>query len=232
MTDNTNRRIYEFGANKYISKIQDFKGNTMTFGYNASNQLTNITDTKGKTYSLTYTAFHKLLTLQDTLGNEVDFDYYSSGSTDENGTIIGNENDLRQITLKKGTATKNILFTYDNSHNIAKLYDSKGQVYVENTYTPLWSTDSYQTVYGVASQQYGNGTLHYAYETGSVEEVQGVVKGITKNTVTDRSGNITEYIYDGNGNTIQKEIHTATGSIGYFYLYDGENRLTTETFPK
>jgi hypothetical protein len=70
---------------------------------------------------------------------------------------------------------KTIRFEYttgtdeDSAYNMTKLIDANGQTYVANTYD---GNDR------VATQQYGTGTITYAYTTsGSV---------ITKNTVTNK----------------------------------------------
>jgi hypothetical protein len=90
----------------------------------------------------------------DFTGRKVDLIYYTGA------TASGNLYDLKDIILTNSGVTKTISFEYSTGstepqiHNITRLIDAKGQVYVENTYD---AGDR------VATQKYGNGTLTYTY---------------------------------------------------------------------
>jgi len=105
---------------------------------------------------------------------------------------------LKQIQLLNQGTSQNIGFTYstgttfEDAHNIVKLIDTKGQIYVENTY----ENDRVKT------QKYGSGTLNYTY----ILSPDG--KRILENQVTDRNGYRIDYSYDTTGNVLLKKIHT------------------------
>ncbi|MDD3793830.1 MAG: M15 family metallopeptidase [Candidatus Gracilibacteria bacterium] len=206
---------YIFGDNFKIEKIVDIYGNNLSFEYNDDRQLIKIIDTLNREYTLNYHENSRLYKIIDFAGNEVEFIYFSENET------TGSQFDLKTIKMINGNSEKEISFTYtigadfESSHNIVKLIDSANNIYVENTY------DSFDRV---SSQTYGNGTIYYNYTTDTNNK-------ITKNSVTDREGNIIEYYYDSFGNTIKKVIKKTSGDLEYNYEYDSNNNLIKETKP-
>lgn len=131
---------------------------------------------------------------------------------------------MNSIILTNATGSaKTINFEYSTGatgslmHNITKLFDSKGQVYVSNIYD---SGDR------VTAQTYGSGTLTYAYTlSGSV---------ITKNTVIDKLGHKTEYSYNSNGNNTSVRYYTPdlSSSSLYSYTYNNLGLIVKEKRPR
>jgi YD repeat-containing protein len=119
------------------------------------------------------------------------------------------------------------------AHDLARLTDAAGHVYVENSYD---SDDR------VVSQRYGTGTISYEYTLGDVHADDtpesigtGAVIGryVAINRSTDRRGNIVEHAYDRFGNLLERRV-SGTGSstpIVTRYAYDAEHRLISETRP-
>ncbi|MDD2907836.1 MAG: polymorphic toxin type 33 domain-containing protein [Candidatus Gracilibacteria bacterium] len=206
---------YIFGDNFKIEKIVDTYGNNLSFTYNSDFQLTKITDTLNREYNLSYYGNSRLYKIVDFTGYEVEFIYFNENESE------GSQFDLKTIKMINGNSEKEISFTYtigtdfESSHNIVKLIDSANNTYVENTY------DSFDRV---SSQTYGNGTIYYDYNIDTNNK-------ITKNSVTDREGNVIDYFYDNFGNTIKKVIKKTSGDLEYNYEYDSNNNLIKEIKP-
>lgn len=120
------------------------------------------------------------------------------------------------------------------SHNLAKLTDASGRVYVDNTYD---ADDR------VVSQIYGTGTISYAYTLGNIhadDTPSGVGSGetigyyVASNLGTNRRGMEVEHVYDRHGNMTSRIVHDPTGPSHprvTLYAYDAEHRLTSEARP-
>ncbi len=206
-----------FNTSNRVSQIRDIHGNALNFTYSGS-YLSGVTDTLGRTMSYTYYDHNRLRTVTDFSGRKTDFAYYTGA------TASGNLYDLKNITLTNGTgATKTIGFEYSTTssgtlaHNLTRLIDAKGQVYVTNTY---------DTGDHVATQKYGTGTLTYTYTLSG--------SAITKNTVIDRLGHKTEYSYDASGNNTSIKYYnpSQTSSVIYSYEYNTSGLITKETRPR
>lgn len=188
----------------------------MNFVYSGS-YLSGVVDTLGRTISYSYYDHNRLRSVTDFTGRKAEFIYYTGATTS------GNLYDLANIVLTNSGVTKTIGFEYSTdltdplSHNITRLIDAKGQVYVENTYTP---EDR------VATQKYGAASLGYTYTLSGSQ--------ITQNTVLDKLGNRTDYTYDGSGNntTIRYYNPAQTGSVLYTYTYNTLGLMTREKRPR
>jgi YD repeat-containing protein len=206
--------------------------------FNSLNRLKSVADSAGNTLSMSYSGDY-LTWVVDTLGRNISYEYYDhnrlSKVTDFNGqyaefiyltgnTASGSAYDLERINLSHGSgAVKTIRFEYttgtdeDSAYNMTKLIDANGQTYVANTYD---GNDR------VATQQYGTGTITYAYTTsGSV---------ITKNTVTNKLWYVTEYSYDATGNQTSVKYYNSgsISSVIYDYEYNTGGLVIKETHPR
>lgn len=199
-----------------LSILQDINGNTMNFSYSGS-YLSGVVDTLGRTMSYSYYAHNRLKTVTDFAGRKADFTYYTGA------TASGNLYDLANIVLTNSGVTKIIRFEYSTnttdplSHNITKLIDTKGQVYVENTYTP---EDR------VATQKYGTASLGYTYTLSG--------SAIIQNTVLDKLGNRTDYAYDASGNNTSIRYYNPaqSSSVLYTYTYNSLGLMISEKRPR
>jgi len=127
-----NGSIATFNTDNRLSRTQDVFGNALTFSY-VGGYLSGVTDTLGHTMSYTYYDHNRLQRVTDFNGRKADFTYYTGS------TASGSLYDLASITLTNSGATKTIVFEYSTgsdalAHNIVRMYDAKGQLYVENTY--------------------------------------------------------------------------------------------------
>jgi YD repeat-containing protein len=156
-----NKSLYHFGANKFIQNISNQNGNVLSFSYDSFNRLTSVVDTVGRTIQYTYYDSNRLKRVTDFSGRYVEFSYYDGATND------WYLYDLKNITIHNGNeAEKNISFTYTKdetepklAHNIKTMTDSKGQVYVTNTYD---ENDR------VTSQIYGDGSGSYDYTLADI----------------------------------------------------------------
>ncbi|MDD4151526.1 MAG: DUF6531 domain-containing protein, partial [Candidatus Gracilibacteria bacterium] len=227
-----NKKNYLFNSAGYISEIKDANGNKLSFIYDANNLLVQVIDTLGKTIKYTYNDDNKLVKVTESGGRYVAFEYFA-GNTD-----YGDENDLKSIKIHNSdTAEKTISFSYylsgndfNLSHNMKSLIDSKGHVYVVNTYD---KNDR------VISQSYGDGIGYYEYTLGDIhsddspEQVgNGEVVGtyVVKNKVTDKKGNVTEYTYNRMGNVLSRKVLDINGNEKNLvsYEYDSIGHIAKE----
>lgn len=210
-----NNMFYTFWENLKIENISDRFGNTLSFQYNENKQLLWVTDNLDREYTFDYYDHTRVQSITDFTGNSVDFTYFGTGATD------GGQYDLEKITTTNSGVPRDISFTYTisdefvDAHNIVQLIDSEDNVYVENIYD---ENDM------VASQKYGEATIHYDYT------LSGSWK-IIENRVIDRSWNESIYNYDENSNLIQKTIIKQTGNSVYEYEYHDNNKISVEKFP-
>jgi hypothetical protein len=113
-----------------------------------------VTDNLDREYTFDYYDHTRVQSITDFTGNSVDFTYFGTGATD------GGQYDLEKITTTNSGVPRDISFTYTisdefvDAHNIVQLIDSEDNVYVENIYD---ENDM------VASQKYGEATIHYDY---------------------------------------------------------------------
>ena len=206
-----NGDVYDFGANDKIETLSDRYGNQLAFSY-TNNLLSTVTDTLGRDIDYSYYSHNRLQEVTDFNGRKVEFTYYDG--TTASGSIY----DLASVTINNGTgATKDISFEYDSNNNVTKLIDSKDQTYVENTY----DADG-----RVLTQVFGDGTISYSYTLSGDD--------ITKNTVTNKLGNVVEYSYSTSGQKTQAKYfnEVGIGSVIYNYEYDNDGYLTKETRPR
>lgn len=224
---------YVFGSNNEIVTLTNKYNQSQSFTYNNSGALTTVTDTLGRTITYSYDDTDHLTSVAESGGKSVSLSYYGSGDTD------GGLHDLREIVIKNGNETKTIRFTYFTNtgdsnldHNIRTLIDSKGQVYVENTY---------DTNDRVLTQKYGNDTGSYTYTLADIHEDDtqttlgtGKVIGtyVAKNRATNRNGQVTEYVYDRMGNVVSRStVVDANTTITTRYVYNNLGQLIEEILP-
>ncbi len=212
-----------FNDQGLTTQSADANGNTLTYSYNTLGQLTLVQDRFGRTATYEYTAAGYISRVTDNTGRSVILAYYDGTTAD------GYDGDLKSIILHNSeTSEKTIGFTYFKSsdpslaHNLISLIDSKGQIYVTNTY---------DTNDRVLSQHYGDGTGSFEYTLADIHADDtpasigsGAVIGqyIVKNHATDKEGNITEYTYNRLGNVIKKEVFAKDGTSSNItrYTYD------------
>ncbi len=188
--------VYHFANNLRVATITDKNQNITTFTYDTNNRLTKVTDSLGRDAVYVYFDNGRIKTVTDSNGRVATMAYY--GTSD----LLGNENDLKFLMITNpDTSTKTVSYQYTKvggnqilSHNISKLVDAKGQTYVENTY---------DTNDRVTAQKFGDGTLTYAYVLDATN------KYVTKTTVTNKRGTVTEYTYDQYGNNLTMTVLAA-----------------------
>jgi RHS repeat-associated protein len=200
-----------------LKAIKDRNGNQMLFAYTAG-LLTQITDTLNRVYTLGYTG-SLLTSLSDFSGRTVTFTHDGNG-------------DLRTVTSPPtpdsptGRVTR---YTYSSgfadsslNHNLLTITDPKNQTYLTNVYdndpSHIYSYDR------VTSQTYGSGTFTFDY------------LGSSATLVTDRNGNIVDWIYNSDGTPVQKIVFTnrvvnpndpPSFTTTYTHNVDGERATTT-----
>ncbi len=207
---------YIFNAGGNLIEITDKNGNTLSFTYVGGN-LSSIIDPAGRTLTLTYSG-DKLTQVQDWGARTVQYTYSSDNLdmvTDVNGNNLlygydGN-NYLNQVTDQRGVVIlKNI---YDASGRVTSQTDGNNNVstfaydtpaaYATTVTNPLGDTivhlhnDKYQLV-----ELQNELALSIFYTYDPVLEL--------RNSITDRIGGVTSFLYDSRGNVTKTTYPDST----------------------
>jgi RHS repeat-associated protein len=203
---------YYFNVWNKISKLEDRYSNELNFSYTWW-LLSQVTDTLWRNINYSYDD-NRLKNITDFNWNKAEFSYYT-WATNSWSTY-----DLKDIKINNWTwSTKTINFEYStwwddtSNHNITKLYDSKWQTYVTNTYVDD----------RVKTQEYWTWIITYNYTLSWSQVIQ--------NTVTDKVWNLTDYYYNSNWNNTSTTYHTGSWDLTYNYTYDSSWYLLTQTKP-
>ena len=251
---------YTFDSSGKLVSIVDKNNNGLQFSY-SGDQLIFITEPAGRVINITYSG-NKLTSIQDWSGRHVDYLYSGDNLdtvTDLNKNLIqygyDGENQLNQITDQRGIVVlQNI---YDSVGRVISQTDGNGNitdfVYTE-TLDGTGQLDSYVTTISnplddteihIHNTQYQlieikdelNRSLYFSYD---------IVHGL-RDSIIDKMGNITSFVYDLRGNVIKTTFPDLTkvtvtynsndlplteiDQMGHLtiWAYDGSGNVITET---
>lgn len=211
-----------------LKKIVDRNGNSRSLVYNGAGSLKSVKDSFGRQVIYSYNSAGRIKTLEDYTGRKTSFRYSAAGF-------------LTEISLPAVTGTPNgndfpagikYLFGYDKKGNLLTVtYPNEAQIdgppRIKNTYQS--GKVITQVVGGVnASEQPAGGEIGLEY----------LAEGENKTRVTDRNGNITDYVFDEHGlaNTVieysNRDIRSSDPeSFTTRYEYDEQFNRTREDNP-
>jgi len=212
-----------------ISKITDFEGDSISYGYDGIGNRTSIQDGNGNTTSLVYDTKGNITMITDPVGNGAQFTYDSSNNltklTDPAGNVYSyeyNGTDLTKITDPKNGVTS---FTYNSYGKVTQLKDGKNNS-ISYTY------DSFGNL--IKTTNPVGGTDSYTYDAKGRVISHTDPKGNTKSFKYDGVNRIIEVQYpDQSVKTYNYDccaLSTITESTGTLnFLYDDLKRLTSFT---
>ena len=230
---------FAYGGNGKVETIQDFSTPSRSWGYtyDTDKNLTSVTDPMGNTLQYDYDENHNLTKIIDPRGNEISSIAYGEQGQVEGYTQFGGAYNIEydpveQTTRKMDPAENSFSFEYDQYGNITNKLNP-----ASHTLDLTWDADI-----NVTGRTNSRGVkTNYTYDDrGNVlSVVRDAVDGglqitagyqydsrfdkVTK--VTDPRNNITDLVYDENGNLIQ---HQAPGGTSY-YEYDEYGNITRVT---
>ena len=186
--ENGVERTYAYDLKGNLTKYTDGLGNSETYAYDDNDNRIVVTNRNGQTYTYTYDALNRVTSETDPLGNTKTFTY------DKNSRITA-------VTDRNGNTTEYVL---DGNGNIVKSIDAAG---TESEFT----YDSMDRLTKIR--------LHRVDEVHDVDEWQETLytydyRGLVK-TEVNAKGDGKVFVYDGNGNLIQK-----TDEDGYVTEYE------------
>ena len=186
--ENGVERTYAYDLKGNLTKYTDGLGNSETYAYDDNDNRIAVTNRNGQTYTYTYDALNRVTSETDPLGNTQTFTY------DKDSRITA-------VTDRNGNTTEYVL---DGNGNIVKSIDAAG---TESEFT----YDSMDRLTKVR--------LHRVDEVHDVDEWQETLytydyRGLVK-TEVNAKGDGKVFVYDGNGNLIQK-----TDEDGYVTEYE------------
>ena len=194
--------------------IMDVDWNTLKLLWNDQDQLTQITDTLGNIIRYDYNGNGKISRVSEQWWRAVEFSYYNPWSADGTG------DDLKSVRIINWASSKSIDFSYtvwfwpqqeELNHNLKKLVDAKGQVYVENTYD---SNDA------VVSQKHGADTVNFTYSRNGQWAINSVSVNNARNITT-------VYNFNSDGNVTSR----TTNGENYLFSYDSDGNMISATSP-
>lgn len=222
------KSICSFSETGNLMQIKGEDGCILTFNRDSDGRLTGITR-EGVTMAVTTTADGLIASVTMPNGGTFRYGY------------DGNRN-LTSVTDPYGGTKR---FVYDSSHRMTEWYDENGTRVVKNTYDENdrvinqidengeQITLQYETGKTTATDAKGNTTVyeyddlcrttavHYADGTEETKEYED--NQLTEET--DRTGVVTAFVYDGDGNITEKTV----GSIHTSYGYNAQGKLTEYT---
>ncbi len=177
---------YDFKGN--LTKYTDGLGNSETYTYDANDNRISVTNRNGETYTYTYDALDRVTSETDPKGNTKSFTY------DKDSRITA-------VKDRNGNTTKYVL---DGNGNIVESIDAAG----------TGSTFTYDSMDRLTKIR-----VHRVDKIHKVDEYQETLytydhRGLVK-TEVNAKGDGKVFVYDGNGNLIQK-----TDEDGYVTEYE------------
>jgi RHS repeat-associated protein len=229
-----------------LKRIEDRVGNQIQFVYSRDIpenglRLSKIVDTLGREIVVEYNKEGFIKKITDFSGRSVEYKYHLGEGIywplpNEGNPEYGQ---LREVLLPEvvgsgyqndysGENRRSLKYFYEETHgndlvkhSLKKIKDSKGQVFVENTYSP--ETDCSAFMFGrVISQTYGNGTFHFNYVENPTLPPVGAESAKLLVIENDRKGYVTESYYNKQGNELLTRHYTGSAVSGFTTL--SENR--------
>ncbi len=222
---------YIYGNNGKLLAISDQNGNNINLEYDYSNHLKKIVGAGGQ--SLTFTTENgRIKTITDSGNRNIHYDYDGQGNLVQvrkpNGGLLKYEYNAYGLTAVIDENNRNFVSNvYDDFGRILKQYDENENLLefkyeydsIEDTRTQVIDGNSnvryeYNDQLYITKKIFNDGT----YEAYTYDEWGN------KNSIRDRKGNVTTYIYDEKGNLLEQ---TSAAPFNYKtqYYYDDNNNL-------
>jgi RHS repeat-associated protein len=226
---------YEYDANGNTTKVTDALGNSTSFTYDAMDRILTSTDSLGAITSYEYTPTGQIKSVTNALGGVYLSEYDILDRLVKEINENGEETTYTYDALGRPLTVTNPLgftetFEYDSLGRITTVTDMKGKItkysYDANgniieTIDALGNSAYYEYD---AMNQLIKATLNRIDERHGVDEEQTTLykydkRGLTT-SVVNAAGNEEIFVYDGNGNLVQKKDQD-----GYLtnYSYDSRN---------
>ena len=225
---------------------QDPFGNRQTYHYDQENRLNKVIDTLGREIIFSYRAHSgRLTTVTDFTGRSVRYYYDNAGDlTHVRSPIVVNTPNGNNYTSGKYTS-----YLYSSgfdevaderlknaNHNLLLVTDSKGKVYLNNTYEN--DPESYMFD-RIIEQQFGDETQVFSWDYQALNEGVAYSSNLERNKTTqiDRAGNKAEYYHNGGGQLLREILfsnrnvnpaNAASYVTTHTYNIDGKRLSTTK----
>ena len=203
-----------------LTELRDRNGNRMTFEYNGAGRMVQVIDTLGRPIDYAYDGQGRLIQVTDFIGRTIKLAYDGNGDLVEvtspsvTGTPNGNDFPLGKTTRYSYTSgfaqpeLEHNLLTVTSPNEVA----SGGPPRVTAVYDTDLSSSNFDRV---ARLTYG-GTNEHGVPAGGTNafEYASVAGGVDSNdpftttTVTDRNGNVTEYVFNRAGDILSRQEQT------------------------
>jgi RHS repeat-associated protein len=255
-TPKTTYEYSRVGQRGEIQKIVSPEGGTTAYEYDAAGNRTRITDPHGHSVSLTYNEMGRITSLMDARGRTTTFLYHENGvdlmalesglgtmALTYNGThdvtsftdLLGNTtrityNPYGQIASQIDALGVVTEYTCDEEQRLSRItkdghmlnemtYDFMNRVKTRTDATGLTLVHEYNDLDHITAVTYPDGRfVEYTYS--------GCCPRLLE-SVTDRAGRSTSYVYDARERLIEA-INPEGGSIRYAYDADGELTLVVD----
>lgn len=235
---NGNNTTYSYNSLNALSEIINPVGEEITYKYDMQGRVARKKDRNRKITEYVYNSDNNILMRRDlATGLKEEFSYNVDGTlkTASSGGMVYSYDYTPGLKLKSKKANgKPILrYTYDKESNIVELKDISGRL-TQYKYDDIgrmeevWDGSRKEAAYtynpdgSLASISFGNG-INVEYNHDDDKNLIGILaKNGEENVILNHS-----YVYDNNGNQVEKEEN---GEITR-YIYDRMNRLSKAVYP-
>jgi YD repeat-containing protein len=226
---NGNTTVLHYDGGQRLTAVTDAAGRSLSFNYgngNFPNLATSIQDAVRVVATYSYDAGGRLTTVAYADGSSLNYSYDANGLilsvTDANNKVLeAHSYDAfrRGLTSQRANGVDSVSVNYVNGTAI--LQDSTGNTTSYNRQT----VGGRNYIAGISGSGCascgGRGNWSFAYDNMG-----------NQTRSTDPVGNVTSYIYDGNGNVTSRSTRLANGTVQtWSYTYNIFSEVTSATDP-
>lgn len=206
---------YTYNSLGLISSITDALGTPTAYAYSTNGVDLLVVSNGLGPVKMTYNAQHRLTSILDRMSNVTAIVYHTNGLPQFQVDAIGVTNEFLYNTNWRMTSVQRASLTLKTF-----TYDSMGRVRTRTEATGLTVTNDYNNLNQVTRVTYPDGRFEsYTYSTCCPRLVD---------SVTDRGGRTTSYIYDA----LKRLAQTVNPEGGVIrYIYDANGNLSSITDP-
>ena len=210
---------YRYGPNGNVAKVTDALGNATLFTYDSMGRVATMTDARGAVTAYAYTAAGRVAAVTDALGGTSRYAYDLLGRRLSESNPLGETTSYTYDALGRALTVTDPLgntdsFAYDALGRIKAVTDKNGNV---TRYRHDANGNIIETIDALNNSSYFGYdamdrlvkvTLYRKDSLHSVNEAQVTLYSYDKRGLVTReinaAGGETVYVYDGNGNMVQK----------------------------
>ena len=217
-----------------IKIMEDKHGNFLKFDYDSNGNLDAVKINHNlRLVMFTYDDENRIILIQDYVGRKLEYTYDDFGDLIAVTTPSTNYYPNGLTTTYEYSSNQ---FTGELQHNITKIIDPEGQLYLENEYGINKGNLNYNRV---IKQRQGKGEAYLEYEDVISEfelDYDDMERPAHQTNMTERNGHLIHYVYNKFGNLILKEEYVSQGDlpklVRWRYRYNADGTMVGSISPE